>query len=209
MGFFNEEIAIIAYRGASAYEKPGSKEAFRKAIELGAHGVYAELGYLSNYELVVEPEGCGLGIRDFLNFIGKDVKVILNLSQVNIKDVDKLAETVASRLKEVDDLGRLVIASSDTALLNKVKELTNVKVAAFVSNPFPNISRLRRLGVNFIVIPHSLVRARVVKEAKGRGIEVIAWLVNDPTVLLKMESLGVSAVVTERPDILREARKIG
>ena len=208
MGFFSDELGIIAYRGASAYKKPGSKEAFKKALELGVNGVYAELGIVNN-ELIVEPEGCKLSIFDFLEFIRRNVKVILSLSRIPTKEAMSSYELIKDGIKEINEVSRLVLASVDTALLSNIKSTLGIKVAAFINNPFPNIGSLRKLGIDFIITPHSLVRARVVKEAKGRGIEVIAWLVNDPTVLLRMESMGVSAVITERPDILREARKIG
>ena len=42
-----------------------------------------------------------------------------------------------------------------------------------------------------------------VKEAKDLGLKVLAWTVNDPGVMRQMMDMGVSGIVTDRPDLLR------
>jgi glycerophosphoryl diester phosphodiesterase len=42
-----------------------------------------------------------------------------------------------------------------------------------------------------------------VKEAKDLGLKVLAWTVNDPAVMRQMMDMGVSGIVTDRPDLLR------
>ena len=55
-------------------------------------------------------------------------------------------------------------------------------------------------------VPHGLglpvIDRRFVAEAHRQGIEVHAWTVNEPTAMRHLLSLGVDAIVTDRPDRL-------
>ncbi len=46
-----------------------------------------------------------------------------------------------------------------------------------------------------------------VREAKGLGIQVLAWTVNSPADIARVLDLGVDGVVTDRPDLVREEMK--
>jgi glycerophosphoryl diester phosphodiesterase len=46
-----------------------------------------------------------------------------------------------------------------------------------------------------------------VKEAKELGIDVLAWTVNTPADIVRMLDLGVTGIVTDRPDLVREEMK--
>ena len=43
----------------------------------------------------------------------------------------------------------------------------------------------------------------LVREAKGLGLQVLAWTVNDTPTMARMMDMGVDGVVTDRPDLLR------
>ena len=47
--------------------------------------------------------------------------------------------------------------------------------------------------------------AAKVKEAKSLGLQVLAWTVNAPPDIERMLDLGVDGIVTDRPDLVREA----
>ncbi len=123
-----------------------------------------------------------------------------------VKVIEKLIDVLANS----SFMNSTVIMTRDLSLISKVRELHSTALTAiFINNPYPSIHTIRRYGVRFIVMPYSIIRSRVVKESHVRGIEVIAWLVNDPTIYIKMRSLGVDAVTTEKPDIAREAESLG
>ena len=54
-----------------------------------------------------------------------------------------------------------------------------------------------------LVLHHSLVTRRSVRAAHARGVAVVAWTVDDPAVLLRVEAAGVDAVVTNDPRLFR------
>jgi glycerophosphoryl diester phosphodiesterase len=43
------------------------------------------------------------------------------------------------------------------------------------------------------------------KEAHGLGIKVVVWTVNEPAQIKKMLDLGVDGLISDRPDLVRQA----
>lgn len=46
--------------------------------------------------------------------------------------------------------------------------------------------------------------ARKVAEAKSLGIAVVVWTVNDPAAIAAMMDMGVSGIISDQPDLVRE-----
>ena len=232
MGFFSEELAIIAYRGASAYEPANTLPAIAKALELEADGILVDVNVTKDGVLVVLAE-------DAVAVEGKEVSVgevsydvlkekvrigkglhVPTLDEVIdiVKGKAKLViipkgagyeDSLIKKLQEKEVVKDVVIASRDIGLLRKYRDINkSVKIANIVTHPFPHVDNLRRQGISFILMPPGLIRGRIVKEAHARGLEVIAWVVNDAATLSKLVNLGVDAVITEKPDIRRELKHI-
>lgn len=62
-------------------------------------------------------------------------------------------------------------------------------------------SLLRRSGATALVLHHTLVSPAAVRLAHVRGAAVVAWTVDDPRDLARVETAGVDAVVTNDPSI--------
>jgi glycerophosphoryl diester phosphodiesterase len=60
---------------------------------------------------------------------------------------------------------------------------------------------LRRSGASALVLHHTLVSAAAVDRAQARGAAVVAWTVEDPTDLARVDAAGVNAVVVNDPGI--------
>jgi len=228
MGFFREEgIAVLAYRGASAYEPGNSMRAIAKALELEADGIIIDTRFTKDGVAIAyaDEDLEVLGVRKPVSGVAfNELKQAGAVSVATVREVinavrDKAKLVLIPRdgkgrwlidlLKSEDFTDNAVIAHHDIAVLSECKALGgNLKVAAIINNPFPHVSMLRRRGVDFIVMPYSLLRGRVVKEVHGNGMEVIAWVINDVATYIKVAALGVDAVATEKPDIRREAEKL-
>ena len=232
MGFFSDKLAIIAYRGASAYEPENTIPAIIKALELEADGILVDVNVtkdgvpilFADDAVVIDDEEVGVGSIEYAELkekvkLGKGSYVPTLEEAIDVvKGKAKLilvprAEgyegTLIRKLQEKEVIEDVVIASRNIEVLRKYKSISkSVKVASIVNHPFPHIDNLRRQGVSFILMPPGLIRGRIVKEAHTRGIEVIAWVVNDVATLSKLANLGVDAVVTEKPDIRRELKHI-
>jgi glycerophosphoryl diester phosphodiesterase len=60
---------------------------------------------------------------------------------------------------------------------------------------------LSRSRASTLVLHHALVTSRAVERAHARGAAVVAWTVDDPRDLARVEEAGVDAVVTNDPSI--------
>jgi glycerophosphoryl diester phosphodiesterase len=70
-----------------------------------------------------------------------------------------------------------------------------------VSLPFIVGLLLRASRASALSLHHSVVTERAVSRAHGRGAAVIAWTVDDPAELRRVDAAGVDAVVTNDPSI--------
>lgn len=117
-------------------------------------------------------------------------------------------------LEKLDHIARglpdieFVVVVNDLSVL-KTTKLERLSVGFEVLNPYPNISKLRELGMKYIVIPMALLRSRIAKEAEAKNIRIITLNVNSPENYIKSRNLKVYAVVSEKPTIKREAESLG
>lgn len=121
-----------------------------------------------------------------------------------------IAYTVAKVLKERGvDLSRVILNIPEPGPAAGLKEELRCLIALTVTHPFPNVDALSKSGVDAIVMPYTLIKPRVVKEAHARDVTVIAATVNDVSAAVKVISAGADALISEKPDILKQVRRVG
>ena len=59
-------------------------------------------------------------------------------------------------------------------------------------------------GLDGINLNYSIIVEEIVQEAKTKGIDVLAWTVNDPDEARRLHGLGVTHITTDRPQWLKE-----
>jgi glycerophosphoryl diester phosphodiesterase len=62
------------------------------------------------------------------------------------------------------------------------------------------VSTAARYGCSVVAIEHHYISPDIVADAKAQGIELIAWVVDDPAEQKRWIDIGVSQVTTNRPD---------
>ena len=50
---------------------------------------------------------------------------------------------------------------------------------------------------------HDFLTPAMLTEARGLGIAVIPWTVNDPAVMVKLMEMGVDGIISDRPDLVQ------
>jgi len=60
---------------------------------------------------------------------------------------------------------------------------------------------LARSGASALALHHAVVTPTAVRSAHGRGAPVVAWTIDDPRDLVRVEAAGVDAVVVNDPAI--------
>ena len=139
------------------------------------------------------------------------------LIDIEIKTHAKREELAAGVVAEVQRLGlqdQVVVTSFDPLMLEQVKlldasiprgQLTGTFKGADL-NPVTKLV-LKRMWLNgksepqFIAVENTRVTKRFVRRQARKGCQVWAWTVNDPEEMKRLLDLGVTGLITDRPDV--------
>lgn len=74
--------------------------------------------------------------------------------------------------------------------------------AASVEQKLPEIRKNKLDGIN---LNNKIVNQELMAKAKAAGVDVLSWTIDDPAEAKRLVQLGVSAITTNRPDLIRES----
>jgi glycerophosphoryl diester phosphodiesterase len=219
---------VVAHRGASAAHPPGNTlEAFRAAAALGADWVELDVRPTADGALAVHhdaelPDGrtiASLGateLPDWVPRLDASIEACAGMGvNVEIK-ADCPPETHAvlvgatvELLQALAEPRRFLVTSFSWELVNRVHALapdlaTGLLTYDLRSGPDPVTTALD--GGHRAVNPWDpLVDVALVERAHAAGVEVNVWTVDDPERILALVAMGVDAVITNVPDVARDA----
>ncbi len=116
------------------------------------------------------------------------------------------ANEVAGLLRDTE----ILMATDNVEEIAKIKEVVNqgnLRVGTVVNHPTVSLNVYVKARADFIVMPPTLVRGRVLTESRARKVRIIARLVNDVATCAKLIEAGIYGIVTTVPTLKREARK--
>lgn len=103
---------------------------------------------------------------------------------------------------------RVILSSFNPFSLLRVRRMApELKIGLLYAPDLPLY--LRKAWLRPVVQPHALhphfrmVDERYMRWAKQRGYEVNVWTVDDPEDMRRLAMLGVNAIITNRPDVLK------
>lgn len=114
------------------------------------------------------------------------------------------AAAVARVIKETDAANRVFISSFNRFPLHEIGRVDaslplGLSYCARIPIPFQ-----RPLQAPSALHPeHVLVNPGFVRWAHGKGYKINTWTVNDPVEMKRLVGLGVDAIITNKPDVLR------
>jgi glycerophosphoryl diester phosphodiesterase len=139
------------------------------------------------------------------------------LIDIEIKTHPMRAELAAGVVAEVQRLGlqdQVVVTSFDPFMLEQVKLLDASIPRGQLTATFKDADQnavtklvLRRMWLNgksepqFIAVEHTRVTKRFVRKQQRKGRQVWAWTANDPEEMKRLLELGVTGLITDRPDL--------
>lgn len=133
-----------------------------------------------------------------------DIPLLLEVKLHGYESKDMLKNIVDLLVKyEVDD--EYYIQSFDHAVLNQIRELDpKIKQSYVIALHFGN---LIETNTEYITIEDFSARSGLVKQANNRGVGVFVWTINDPNLMLKHMSNGVSGIITNRVQMAQSAKR--
>jgi len=221
---------VIAHRGASAYAPEHTFAAYDLALEQGATMLELDVRVTLDGELVVLHDttllrtalqpghvaqmSCAdlaaldaplrpLTLDAVLERYGRRARLL-----VELKDPAPAWERgVADAFLRHGLAERVVVQSFDAAALRRLRAAAPWLSVAPLRRRAPGTRVLRGIAAyaGAVGVWHGLVDQEFVLRARGCGLAVRAWTVNDPRDMHRLLALGVDGVITDRPDVLRDA----
>lgn len=225
---------IIAHRGASAYARENTLEAFERAIALQADMVEFDVRRTRDRQIIVyhDPE---IGRRPIRKLTFAEIRQldpavplleeVLELCQHRIHLDVELKEMgyepqVMRLLMRYFDPDRFVVTSFHPFTLKRVKRCFPDTTTGFL---FSEVTadvcrslrwgaksvrdRIRRMKVDFVAPDWQLLDAKVLAQALGDDRPVWVWTVNDEIVMQSlMQDLRIEGIITDRPDVGMQIR---
>jgi glycerophosphoryl diester phosphodiesterase len=120
-----------------------------------------------------------------------------------------LAALVAGFVVERGLVGRVLVSSFDLAAVDVVRAIEpSIPTAWLTGSGYDQFVALETVvdrGHPAIHPHHAGVTAELVAEAHRLGIAVTTWTVDEPEQIRWLASVGVDAIITNRPDVARQA----
>jgi glycerophosphoryl diester phosphodiesterase len=110
------------------------------------------------------------------------------------------------RIAAHDMAERVIISSFDPASVRAVTERSSgVLGGLLVQRPSPDLVALARgVGASLVHVEHGSIDRDLVEMAHADGLGVLAWTVNRPEEMRRLAALGVDAILSDDPLVLRE-----
>ena len=220
----------IGHRGAAALAPENTIESLRVAVELGCDLVEFDVHDVDGTLLLVHdrPSGPVSGLPtldEALEFLaGTDSGVHLDLK------AQAQEKAVAGAIRRHGLVGRTVISSFRPSTLRALAAtepglrlgltypedrrglsqrrstapLAGAGLALLRAALPPRVSGLlRRAGASAAMLHFSVVTRSVIARCHARGVPVLAWTVDDPAQVPRLDALGTDGVITNDPRIFR------
>ena len=141
----------------------------------------------------------------------RQAHTIVNIELKTASPRDSGLEDATIRLVRERKLEDRVIVSSFNpfSLLRVRRRAPELRIGLLYAPDLPLY--LRRAWFRFVLRPDALhpryqmVNARYMEWAQKRGCDVNVWTVDDPEDMKRLAGLGVNAIITNRPDVARDA----
>ena len=224
-------MLVLAHRGARRVAPENTIEAFVAARRQGADGVELDVHRMTDDGLVVhhDAEAAGFGVlaqhplAEVLAAL-PSVPVLADvldacrglLVNVEIKnsprDTDhdptcRASDLVVDLLTRRGGSDHVIVSSFDLATIDRVRVVGPDVPTGFLSfglDPFDVLELARSRGHSAIHPDGPTLRRvaiEVVERARGFGVDVNTWTVNDPQMMLEFDAAGVGALITDVPDV--------
>ncbi len=152
-------------------------------------------------------------LSDWLHPVGRArpcfINVELKTERVFTDGLEREALNVIARY----GVQRNILLSSFSALsLYRAKQINARLARGFLYDASMPIY-LRGAWTRWLASPqalhpeHSMIDARYMEWARRKKLQVNTWTVDDPDTARRLASLGVNAIITNKPDVIRDALK--
>ena len=112
---------------------------------------------------------------------------------------------VASRARPTDIVASFYWPDMDL-IRSRVESVATCLIVGRGGSAADAVAYAEERGHVAISVDHTLIDGSVPKLASAAGVRVLAWTVNDPRRALELDAMGVTAIISDDPESLRDVR---
>ena len=236
---YNNKFLVFGHRGVPELAPENTLESFKRAIELKYDGIELDVMLTKDEKLIVHHDKdikinskqkpvFELKYSDLLkNLPNKPPKLDEVLSSlghqtkinIEIKDQGKggarVVKEVIDSLKKFNLIDSIVISCFNPQFIRYVKKIDDRVATAWIWGDknfyFFNYWKifLNYFNPQAIHIKHQLINSQLISKIQSQNIKVLAYTVNQKSILLNMISQRIDGVFTDSPSILKLAKNQG
>lgn len=209
---------VIGHRGASAHKEENTLPAFEMAFLEGADMIETDLRMSSDGRIVLCHDeayrnrlvnesnlvdlkmlGPVAQISDVLRLLNGDMPINFEIKEPGV--VEPLFHTLKKCMQYGWDTEHFLVSSFDHHALSHFKRLMpNVRIGALMEGiPLGYSDFASELGAYSVHLNYNFINQEFVNHAHANGMKVLAYTVNDFSVLDRMIALGVDGIFTDHP----------
>ena len=216
----------IAHRGASAYEPENTLRSFRKAVELGADMIEFDVRMSLDGRLVIihdssvnrttngkgavrmkslgELKDLDAGMGERIPTLEETVESVAGRTKLVIElKEDGLEERVIKVIKEFGVANDVFIVSFKPVRLKAVKEIEpGLKTGLILFASVDPLKAAGKCGADAVAPFRWFITRRLAEKTREAGMHLFTWTVDEKERAERLRLMGVSGIVTNRPDLL-------
>jgi len=113
-----------------------------------------------------------------------------------------LEKLVAERLRGLDCLDWCLVSSFDHGIIDRLMELVPRVRAGYIVGKADWDDSLLDSGVSLLSLERRLVTIDRVRRIHDAGMEIHVWTVNKSEEMIRLQSMGVDALISNHPDLV-------
>jgi glycerophosphoryl diester phosphodiesterase len=221
---------IAAHRGASKAERENTVAAFRSAVSMGADMIELDVRMTADQQMVVHHDPviqgvgsiCTLAAADLPSYVPKlsesldacgslrvNIEIKSDKGEPDYDASHRLTQAVVALLANDARRDRYIVSSFDRSVIDLYRELDPGMATGFLysisTRPGKLIEACVRDG-HVAIHPHHVALTKgTVRDAHEAGLAVNTWTVDDPERMQTLAKWGVSAIITNVPDLAMKA----
>jgi glycerophosphoryl diester phosphodiesterase len=221
---------VVGHRGAAAHALENTSASFDRAVAIGVDMIELDVHESLDGEFIVIHDA-HLGrvssgtdvVRKTHSKILKSVKLRNGQSILTLAEASRLIPRAVGLMVEVKamhsfdklsawarqelSLREVMVTSFDLSLLLKLKAAFPQMIQGVVSKTTTHLSRAKALGLNAraVCVDYRCLSRASMPNLRQEWRQIFAWTVDRRQDIERMLELGVDGIISNRPDIVREA----
>jgi len=221
-----QKFLRIAHRGASAYEPENTLRSFGKAVEMGTDMVELDVRKSLDGRLViihdsrvdrttngkgqvrmkslVELKELDAGMGERIPTLEEAVECVAGRTKLVIElKEDGLEDRVIRVIKEFGVADDVFVVSFKPVRLRAVKELEpDLKTGLILFASVDPLGAARKCGADAVAPFRWFITRKLAERARAAGMYLFTWTVDEKERAERLRDMGVSGIVTNRPDLI-------